>query len=586
MDSRVNGRRLMKWLFIAITLFLAIEAFHSGWSRYYNADEFRYAHAAWLFSQGSFPYLDYWDVKTPLFSQATSLVFVFGGDDPGLIRVFRLFTLMLLAVNCAAGYLINRRSIGSWAAVTPAAVLSIGVLVFMATEVRPDALSVALYLSAVALLYFKESRPRVVGYLVGLLWLATLWSAQKALFYDSVFVLAFAIDVLVNVRRRRGYLLGSPWFFLGGAATGAALVLAYLVLTASLGACYEHCIRFTLLKYDEFFPALPKWPLYQQLLDDAAWLAPFFVWGVVSSIRSLLQDRERLWSNPEIVALASVPLTFLVFHLQKGPFLYSLLPFMMTSSIFAVRGAVFAARFAVQLRPALRRNVWLGVFVMIMLAHLMTAYGSSGLGVSDRMKPTNKYQHRVLALLARLTWTRDPVYDNTGGYITRPHAYSPYFTYQLLRKLWADKFTREVPAAILESECTVMLLDVRFWELSHALKMWLMEHFVPHGEDLNIYLWGKRFKVPESGRIESRFTAVRRAEYSVRPKEALHAGTLTIDGNPIAAPVMSLDKGEHSIGYVGAPGTYFELVWVPRDGRPAPWASPQAYRPFSYIRYR
>jgi hypothetical protein len=96
------------------------------------------------------------------------------------------------------------------------------------------------------------------------------------------------------------------------------------------------------------------------------------------------------------------------------------------------------------------------------------------------------------------------------------------------------------------------------------VKTFLDEHFQPVDGDLA--LWGQRYDVPASGRLDGSFLAVRHDRYFVNPPEALALGSLTIDGQPVRTTQLRLAKGAHRIAYVGPPGT-FELLWLPRDGR-------------------
>jgi hypothetical protein len=121
-----------------------------------------------------------------------------------------------------------------------------------------------------------------------------------------------------------------------------------------------------------------------------------------------------------------------------------------------------------------------------------------------------------------------------------------------------------VPRAIVERGAVLNVATLRSKTLPTSLKEFLAEHFQPVDGDLA--LWGQRYDVPPSGRLDASFLAVRHDRYFVTPLEALAHGTLTIDGQPARTPVMRLAKGAHRIAYAGPPGT-LEILWLPADGR-------------------
>lgn len=134
----------------------------------------------------------------------------------------------------------------------------------------------------------------------------------------------------------------------------------------------------------------------------------------------------------------------------------------------------------------------------------------------------NAHQRAVLSRLAQLTGPEDVAYDNSGGYVSRPHAHF-YFIYG------------RVPAQR---------------HPGHA---------------------GSRGSGGPGGSLAGSFLSVREDRYFVEPAGVLETGSLFIDGARVREPVFTLARGAHSVRYEGPVGSFY-LLWLPRDGsRWVPW---------------
>ena len=187
---------------------------------------------------------------------------------------------------------------------------------------------------------------------------------------------------------------------------------------------------------------------------------------------------------------------------------------------------------------------------------------------------SNATQLDVLRRIARLTAPTDVAYDNSGSYVTRPHAYFYFYTDAYLRRAGAERLSREVPRALVDSGCVLHMRDLRYEALPEPVRRFLVRHYQPLDGD--IALWGQRYLVPRSGRLEGDFLAVRRDRYFVDPPDVLAQGRLTIDGEPMTRRVVELEGGLHDVVYDGPP-IAFHLLWLPRDERP--WSPQPALAP-------
>ncbi|MFP2926220.1 hypothetical protein ACLESO_13580, partial [Pyxidicoccus sp. 3LG] len=176
----------------------------------------------------------------------------------------------------------------------------------------------------------------------------------------------------------------------------------------------------------------------------------------------------------------------------------------------------------------------------------------------------NARQREVLARIGTLTGPEDVVYDNSGGYVSRPHAHFYFYTDAYLRGSEAVRLAREIPEALVAKECVLRVDDLRTSGLPLELRSFLDENYQPFDGD--IHVWGRRYVITEGQSLEGHFLAIRDDHYFVEPAEALTRGRLFVDGVRVTEPALSLRRGEHVVRYEGA-GGHFHLLWLPRDGR-------------------
>lgn len=569
--SRTDASRLVRVALVAGLVSFALQAVLLAHVKYFSLDEFQYAHAAWLVAQGQVPYRDFFEVHFPLVYQVLAPVFLVAGDDPRAITLLRLGMLPFLLLACVAAAVLNRGQGRVATLAAPLLLLALPPFVTLATEIRPDAVACALFLAALAALRSVRASDQSAGFASGLLAVASVWGSQKAAFYGAVFALAFVIDVTIATRggsaagARR--LLRSPAAFVLGAASGLATIAAYLTATASWTAWWEWCFAWA-AAHQRGYPGF-GWGRYLfPILLDAPWLFALAVWGATRTAYELRARGRDALQSADLLLLAALASTFASFALQRAPYPYSLLPFLAVTTILAARAV--ADLLGGRTRPVLRAAAGL-----VLLAGLAL----QGATLARFVAASSAGQLAVLERVARLTAPTDAAYDNSGGYVARPHAYRYFYTDSFLRESIPETLVREVPQAILDRGAVLHLRDLRFDTLPAPLRTFLATHFQPLDGD--VALWGQHYVVPAGGPFEATFLAVRDDAYFVTPATALEHGVLTIDGVPVTEPVFRLAKGERRIVYTGPPGE-LDILWLPRDGRP--WQAQRGLAPtFSRI---
>jgi hypothetical protein len=546
---------------------LGLQAVRLALHKSFSIDEFQYAHAAWLVSRGEVPYRDFFEVHLPLVYQVLAPLFWVLGDSPLTLVALRVGMLVPLAGTCVAAASLNRRQGLLAMLLAPAWLLATAPFVTLATEIRPDPLALALFLGALALLASRPaSSARAFG--AGALLVAAVWGSQKVLFHGGLLGLVLALDMLVR-RGREPALVVAPRFFLLGVAAVLALLAAYLTATGSWAAWWHWCFVWA-SEHQRHYPGF-SWRVYfDPVWKEQPWLFTLAGLGLAATLRSWWSVGRLKWSDPELLLLVALPATFGSYALQQAPFPYSLLPFLAVISLLAARGASSVV-------GAWKAPVWKAAGSAALLGLL----GVHLWRLEERLEGSrNERQREVLARIATLTSPGDAVYDNSGGYVSRPHAYFYFYTDAYLRGAIADTLVKEVPQALLASGCALRVDDLRTEGLPPALRSFLDTHYQPLDGDL--FLWGQRYQVPGPHLLESGFLAVRGDRYFIEPASALEQGTLLIDGRRIHEPIFTLSKGEHTVRYEGL-ASGFSLLWLPRDGQrwtPSPGQLPTYSRLF------
>lgn len=570
------ARTLGMAIVAALTAWFCWQTVRFALEKNYTIDEYQYAHAAWLMSNGELPFKDFYLHQMPLLCQVMSVPFKFLDDDPNNIIYLRWMMLPITALVCAAAWVINAGKHKFFGIVAVLMMLSVRSLSMRLTEIRPDPLAFGFFLSALACLYCLRGRPKLCGFLSGLLLTAALWSSLKVCYYGLVFPAALIADVFWHRKQTKAYLLGHPGAFVLGFFTACIPIAAYLTLTGLWSQWYAWCIVFA-FEHQRDYPGFTWWRYIPSTFLPHWWLLPLAIAGLWSTWRRCLGRNAEPIPHPDLLLLGALVSTFLSFVWQKGPYPYSLVPFLGILCIFAARGvaAAWTFGFGNQTDQPLNHKYVAILLTMFVAGQLYFANA----WITERLKRDNVYQHEVWAKVNELTDPGDVAYDNAGRYISRPHAHYYFYTDMLLRKKrkYRQLLAREVPAAIRESGCVLLMRDSdRFGSLPRSLRGFLNAHFQPYNGDIR--LWGRRYEPQKHKLLESTFEAIRDGKYFIEPAAAVTDGSLIIEDQLITEPVFELAKGIKTVHYLGDIEEFY-LLWLPRNGetyRPDPKAKPRA----------
>ncbi|MFC1611680.1 hypothetical protein ACFL6C_12030 [Myxococcota bacterium] len=555
----VRPTRLDLTLHVALVVLAVIALVMTMWLAVCSelrTDEFTYAHAAWLIAQGQEPYRDFFLHHFPLSMQLGSLILSPGSEPADIIHLRYLMVPFWLITVFAAAAINLRRD--RWAALF--------VVLFLllmdrwaeyATEFRPDATATPLFLFSLFLATRRSTRPRLQGFLAGLLLAAAVWASQKVLVYGAVIPAAWLVDIAWNKRRHGPTLLVAPWSVILGAVAGAVPALVYLTSTNNWRPFWESCFEWALV-HETVYPPFSAFHYMNKVVYHSSWIlalafaeAGFVVFGI-------LRSRSNWCHHPDLILIACLASTWTSHAIQQAPYSWSLVPFLAIVAILGARGAARGLAWSSKIK--LHRVQYAVKVVLIVIPAAQLAYLG---GRTYQMALTNEHQLESLRLLDELTDVADPIYDNTGRYVARPHVHPMFFTDKTVRIALASKLAREMPGAILNKGAPVFMRDKRVHGLPDSLKRFLSRHYQPLTRD--IWIWGQALQLAPSAC--GSYYAIRDGHYYLYPADILQRGSLWIDEKAIEEPTFWLTKGSHRVQWEGPDTSSFHLLWLPRNRR-------------------
>ncbi|MFT5482988.1 MAG: hypothetical protein ACI9GW_001643 [Halieaceae bacterium] len=554
--TRLNPTKILGVVLISILLLLFAQLVLLSMSKVFAIDELTYAHAAWLVSKGQLPWHDFFEIHVPLLYQLLSVVFTLNGDDPTLITTMRWLMLGPVLLTMWSMWRVNHDDSGIMALCGPILALLIVDHVIRWIEIRPDVLAFSLILTAAALPYMTRPGPKIRAVLAGATFALACWTTQKVYYYGSVFIAAWIADMLLWQKTRSHaarYILGQPIWFAAGALIVVLGAMSYLTLTGTWAEWWKYTIAWG-AHHQDTYPGFSWHDHSFRLIQDYWWILIFSTIGLVTTIRKLGNSSDTHPTDQLLVGL--LVSTFLSVSIQQAAFAYSYIPVVNMCCIFAARGMMELWHLS---RSASKKGSVSPVFVTfacLLLIAFMTHRVTTKL--AKQAARTNEYQLSVLKDINRLTDPGDTIYDNSGSFVSRPHAYFMYYTDAGIRKSQATELANEVPQHILSNQTVAELRDTRFNGLPQPLKLFLRTHFQPYSGDIK--LWGSRFESTKKGS----FIAVTQATYFVEPAAVVTSGELLIDG-VVVGDTFDLSRGEHTVEYRGTIPDYY-ILWMPRDG--------------------
>jgi hypothetical protein len=548
---------------------LLVRASRLAWIKAYAIDEFYYAHRAWTALHPGKSFRDHLLAEHGFVTDlAYAPAVLLGGGDPARMIYLRPCAMAFFAVGLGAlGWLAAHcltprpaspaRRLGTALLAMLLALLCPRV-VWHAVEIRPDGVALCLVLAAVALLCAPRPGPRWRASLGGILLALAGLASIKVLVYGAPIALVWLAD-LAAWRRGRATALGHPpWL-----ACSFLLVVGVVVLVAALQGVLPllwHGIAVEPRVHEAYYPAQSAWPPFRTYLHQA-W--PLWLLAIPGLVSALWPRASATWSDRgQRILLVLLPVSgWLSFFVQRAPYSYSLMP-----------GHAFTVLLAAGGLAALLRALPAGPAGLLCLGAAPLLAWRGGAALEPRFR--NQRQIEVQRLIHRLVSEEDRVYDMSATFVYRPRAHELAFVDKARRLRFGAALDRDVPAALVAGEAMLFIHETRFHSnfRDRPLGRFIATHYQRYNDDLRV--WGRQW--PGGASVSDTFLAPRAARYFVHPPDALQRGTLTIDGRPVTAPIVTLERGHHPVRWQpGAnPPARLHLIWLPRDGRPFDPAAP------------
>lgn len=539
-------------VFLLVTLFLSF-------NKFFTIDEFQYAHAAWLCAHGMVPYRDFFDHHFPFLYQIFSVFFIFS-NNPLTILYLRAGMILFLILDFCAIWLINSKYSRNYLSSLLGIVFLLCCWPFItrALEIRPDSMAFALFFCSLAVVCFHKKEINIPPFkrfchpfTAGMILALAVWSSQKVLVYGAPIALFLLVDFISYHQKKRGNsLFGNPYHFLNGSMLVGFIILGYLFLTRSLVTMWFWCIMFPMemqAGFQGFSWAKHFFPGFGWYF----WVIPLFLVGWISSLIRLKKE----WVPIEVLLLTLPFFAFLSYIIQVAPYDYSLIPFYAVFALYAGRGGGFIIEKLVkstQLPNLIRFSALVCFIISIMIAVLLNLQTFARF-----MEDNNASQLQVLKQISTLTEEDEVFFDNTGNFVSRPHAYYFYYNFPFMREDWQIKFTKEIPEAVFDSKCTWLFEDDRSAELPEPVISFLLAHFVRYSPEL--WVWGRKFYG------KGTFKAIKNGKYFIYPEDVLEGNDIRLGDKKIKKQIFSLAEGYYRVS--SKVNKEFYIIYLPADGK-------------------
>ncbi len=561
-NEESNGlERFTTGLLVVACAILAWHAIFLAANKAYALDEFLYAHRAWQFLRSADSVLS---VGRPFLTDIVYSPFVLiGGDNPASMIYLRYATLIWLALTIVVLAALSARfdrKAAKWAVLSTIFIaLTTPKFVWYETEIRPDGIAILFVLASVLVLSAKRLGDRTAAALAALLLLAGCLTSLKAIFYGSVFSLAFGLD-LVHWYRSRPQILRSAGIFAFTFLVGFGLLVALVVMHGDVSkfwaGFYERPAN-----HEQFYPGFSPTVFFNPFYRESwllCWLAA--CGGLLTAIEAFRSwNQSRVFGRDLLMIMLFVS-SWASFAVQKAPYAYSLLPGMALSIFFAARAVVAIGK---QLKKLTENHALVcgGLVGTIVVAAAWAAH------IGLQPIHGNHRQIELQAMIGELVAPEEPVYDMSATYVFRPRAHRFAFLDLARKRQFGEVLMKEVPQAIVKEQAVLFVYERRFHEWRHTpLAMWILQHFQKYNNDL--YVWGMKYSCDDRAQPAT-FHAIKSGRYFVQPPGVLSGGSLWIGNRVITEPIFELEKGFHQVTHDLSNSSRLEafyIMWLPASG--------------------
>lgn len=540
-------------------------------NRWLDPDETQHLHAAWTVTQGQLLYRDFWENHTPLFYYCLSPLILLLDEGVQIIFVARGVMFLLVLGILYATYKITKICYG-----TQVAILGVLLLTYMVTftqkaiEVRPDVPLVLLELVSLYLFIkacqsksevaaevivkedsrvfagkFGQSPFIISGFCLGT---AFLFS-PKALFPFIAISLAFFIFRCLHRNIRIILQHMKPWFFFFAAFCSPILLcLVFFMIHGALRDFIEWILIHNFTYPDRFSP-IPGVIRSERI---GGWI--MIIGGIFITVLDFI--RQRAIDATQGIPLVSYLVMVLVYiFLMPAPYPQTQLLFLPLAAMY---GGLFVKRVAEKafspwnnspntaISQMSYKFLYHGTLIACFFSCIFMPFHSL-LSEATPFSKTNQRQLKTMEFVLKGTSASDVIFDGTGLYIFRPHAYFYSNLVKGIRMLIKNgTIPNNIPENLVEKQCKIVIYDYRIRDLPNDIQEFLRTNYVRIMDEVHIA--GKQLTKEELSDQPIRFRILVPGTYTVERKEK--SADVFIDGKPCGQNIF-LSRGEHVLTFEG-----------------------------------
>jgi hypothetical protein len=531
---RSRGSELSSLAVLAgAAIWLLIHVYEFGQERFFTVDEYQYAHATWLVTQGQVPYADFYEHHFPgsYVLHAPALPETGSMASRALrLRAIPFAYIASLTVLLALGAWTATRNphVALLTAILPA---SFGFSAMSAIDYRADNFGAFLFLACLSLLEANRTwKSRAAAAIGGVLLALSILMTQKMVFLGGG---AVALMLAADAARRRltrgakpGWIAHPGAFAAGGIAAAAAALAAALAL-GLLPAAFEFTIAQAVEHEAHYPPISVRKYAAPFLAQTAATTVPIALFAVLH----LAVKRDSFWAVPVLVAAMGGWLVT-----AQYPYNYVLLCTLLL--VCAARGYGWAVD---RLGPpsAARRSLLYLLPLAVLPNQLAFVAGTTA----------NDHQLHLLDKIEAFSGDDDVVIDGAGGAIFRKHASYYWYHGVAHRKILEDYFREGLLRDLRESRALFWIKDFRLPKISPEVRRYLHRHYVR--ADGQLFVLGFATPATDATGYQGEIDVIRAGVYfahaGIGGRSGARDGAPSIDGQPVGREGVYLEEGVHRV---------------------------------------
>lgn len=382
-------------------------------TRYIDPDEFAHLHWAYLLSQGSIPYKDFFINFTHVY-HALFIPLFWLPQSPTVVILARLLHFLLYLLSLFLLYILTIQiTKNRFKGLLGLVIYLVFPMTFdKSIELRPDLLMTVLILTALVFIGQKKLWSTYRALMIGIVAGSSVLTLAKILYAIPAFVVYFFHQVPKELRIKLLFLMAT------GLTLPIGLFVLYLALSGTGWLAYENIVHGSaLIKLGEgaFSPWLSFSPVPLVYVDAAGvsfpWLINTSIW--VASIAGLF---FLYWKNR--------PAAFIFFLFLVGGVMSLFLfptPYM---QYFIPLSPVVSLLAAIPVHQVIQKapNIGKAFLIFSVTTSLLISF-TQQYRTRIQKGADNQEQLQVIADIIKITNPDETVYDMVGSYVLRPDGY-------------------------------------------------------------------------------------------------------------------------------------------------------------------